>query len=521
MRSKSTFTILIFLLSFMLTHLCSLRSLTPLAYSYAQQKAAPSKLKGSVLQAFAEQLTEVVRQVDPSVVVVKDNRSQSATGVIYNAGGYILTTAQIVNGAKKLKVILSSGSKYKAIPIGTDKVTGIGVIKITASELLPAKFGDSDQLKKGEFVLVIGNSYGLSNSLATGIISGLDRNINGQESIQITAPINPGMSGAPVINSVGEVVGIVKSTFRKMAFSQPTTSNYVSKLSTKRVTEAAKPSIKHVSKPSTSGFSLGNYNQAIENSRVMVEKAKREVDLLKANLEGAMRPSSEGINFAIPINDVKFAAEQLIKKGVVTRGWLGIEVQPVPDALRAQLNLGESGILVTDILKDSPAKKAGIERWDIILEFQGNPIDSAKTLQRKLYRTSPEEVVELLILRKGQQKRIKAKIEALQNGSERPTGLVPSRFRIGSFPNPMTDGTWITYELPEEARLTLEIHNLKGELIREIDLGKKNPGYYTTQGNAAYWDGKDDAGKSVPNGIYICSAKAGKASATIKILVSN
>jgi hypothetical protein len=177
-------------------------------------------------------------------------------------------------------------------------------------------------------------------------------------------------------------------------------------------------------------------------------------------------------------------------------------------------------VLVTDILKDSPAKKAGIERWDIILEFQSKAIDNAKTLQRRLYRTSPEEEVELLILRKGQQKSIKTKIEALQNESERPTGLVPTQFRIGNFPTPMIDGTWITYELPEEARLTLDIYNVKGELTRKIDLGKKKPGYYTTQANAAYWDGTDDAGKSIPNGIYFCTAKAGKDKATTKILVS-
>lgn len=560
MRSKSIFTTLIFLLSLMLTHLC-----------FAQQEAMPSLFKGSVLQAFAEQLTEVVRQVDPSVVVVKDNRSQSATGVIYNAEGYILTIAQIVNGAEKLEVILPSGSKYEAIPIGADTATGIGVIKITASNLLPAQFGDSDQLKKGEFILVIGNSYGLSNSLATGIISGLDRNINGREFIQITAPINPGMSGAPVINSAGEVVGIVKSTFRRATASRRpawkeanhevrlrievtpwlgTDSQTTEKNVIHVVGAVRKPGAYALKKKVTildALFMAGGVteNADIKNARIVKKYSNpqvfRLVDLEEALIKGTMTEdillesgdtilvpkmepktvplSPESINFAIPINDVKFAAEQLIKTGIVTRGWLGIKVQPIPDALRAQLNLEEPGILVTDIMKDSPAQKAGIERWDIILEFQGKPIDSAKTLQQRLYRIPPDEEVELLILRKGQQKKIKAQIEALKNESERPTGLMPTRFRIGNFPNPMTDDTWITYELPEEARLTFSIHNVGGELIRRIDLGKKKPGYYTTQANAAYWDGTDESGNPVPNGVYLCAAKAGKASATIKILV--
>lgn len=466
MRGKLIF-ILMFLLILMLTHLCPAQ----------QEGSLPSK--GSTLQAFAEQLAEVVCQVDPSVVTVitvKNNRSQFATGVIYNADGYVLTTRLIIEGAERLEVILPSGSKYEVTPIGTDSITGIGVVKITAPDLLPAKFGDSDRLKEGEFILVIGDSFGLSRSLTTGVISNLDHEINGRKLIQITAPINPSMSGAPVINGNGEVVGIIQARLPVETLSS-------------------------ISIPAPSPI----------RSTVTSAPVGTSSSILCPLSEGA-----EGTSFAVPINDVRFAAEQLIKKGVVTRGWLGAEVQPVPNALRAQLNLEKPGILVSEVLKDSPAQKAGIERWDIILEFQGNPIDSPKTLQRMLYRTPPEGEVELLILRKGRQKRIKAKIEALQ---ERPTGSIPTDFTLSSFLDAERGGAWITYNLPWEAHLTLSIYDIKGELIRRIDLGRKRPGYYITKEKAAYWDGKNTAGEPVSDGVYICTAKAGKESKTIKIVV--
>ncbi|MCD6506643.1 trypsin-like peptidase domain-containing protein [Candidatus Poribacteria bacterium] len=424
-----------------------LLTLTPICLCSAWQEEDLPPHKGLFLQT-VEQIVDVVRQVDPSVVTVKNDRPQFATGVIYNADGYVLTTRLIIEGAERLEVILPSGLKYKATPIGIDGVTGIGVIKITAPDLRPVKFGDSDRLKKGESILVIGDSFGLSRSLSTGVISNLDLEVNGKELIQITAPINPSMGGAPMINSNGEVVGIIQARLSG----------------------------------STSVGTSGS----------------------------VLRPSSEeaeGTGFAVPINDIKFAVKQLIEKGVVTRSWLGVEVQSIPDALRAQLSLENSGVLVTEVLKDSPAQRAGIKRWDIILEYQGKPIDGSKALRKMVYRTPPGTEVELLILRRGNRKRIKAKLEASQG---RPTGPIPADFTINAFPDAERGGAWITYTLPWKAHLTLSIYDLKGKLIRRIDLGEKRPGYYITKEKAVYWDGKDKAGKPTLLGIYICTLESGK-----------
>lgn len=442
-----------------------LLTLTPICLCSARQEEDLPLHKGLFLQT-VEQIVDIVRQVDPSVVTVKNDRSQFVTGVIYNADGYVLTTRLIIEGAERLEVILPSGLKYKATPIGIDAVTGIGVIKITAPDLQPVKFGNSDRLKKGEFILVIGDSFGLSRSLSTGVISNLDLEVNGKELIQITAPINPSMSGAPVINSNGEVVGIIQA-----------------RLSTTTPISILRP---------------------LEMSSSIV------------------RPSFEsgkGASFAVPINEVRFAVEQLIEKGVVIRSWLGVEVQPIPDALRAYLNLENSGVLVTDVLKDSPAQKAGIKRWDIILEYQGKPIDSSKALEKMVYRTPPETEVELLILRGGRQERIKAKLETSQ---ERLTGPIPVNFTINSFPDLKRGGVWITYTLPWKTHLTLNIYTFpEKKFIRRIDLGEKNPGCYITKERAAYWDGKDEAGRPTSPGIYtfILETSKGKKVSTGSVLL--
>lgn len=169
----------------------------------------------------AEGLAEAV---SPSVVSLEMFKEfygvvpfSQGSGIIMTADGYVVTNAHVVDGADKIKAILSDGTEYSAKVIGADKATDIAVIKLPASGLQPAVFGDSSGLHLGEEVIAIGSPAGFYGTVTKGIISGLDRRIRVEEfatsmsCIQIDAAINPGNSGGALFNMWGQVVGITSS----------------------------------------------------------------------------------------------------------------------------------------------------------------------------------------------------------------------------------------------------------------------------------------------------------------------
>ncbi len=184
----------------------------------------------------------VSAQVEPSVVHIKVTegeertvfaREGSGSGVIVNAGGFILTNAHVVKRASKIRVKLSTGTEYDAKVIGQDLGTDLAVVKIDVKEPLPvAKMGDSDGLKVGDWVLAIGSPFGLEQTVTAGIISAKDRDTDSgstpfQKFLQTDAAINPGNSGGPLVNLAGEVVGIntqiatSTGTYNGIGFAMP------------------------------------------------------------------------------------------------------------------------------------------------------------------------------------------------------------------------------------------------------------------------------------------------------------
>ena len=496
------------------------------------------ELGASVLHSFESRLTSVVKRVDPAVVVVKNAHGSVATGVLYRPDGYLLTTAlvepvsavnanslrarQPVKSRPKTKVNktkftiqLPDGDTYEAQFVGRDVATGIVVLKIDAVNLPVAEFGDSDKLMKGSWVMVIGNSYGMSNSISTGIVGGLDRHVNSREMFQITAPINPGMSGAPVISSDGHVVGLVASTFRRglstwkeelmlqaarslgevnvdvltkylenmpeeqaqtfvesMVYPAGMSGIYITKVYHLKHANAAGlesklknlfqkheeisiniapderlnsliistvnhlhhdvvPNlVKMLDKPEPASQvaleAMLNASQAeIEaiSAAQRLAEVQQRMESVQKNLGGAMEGmldklnqlpvvlSSEGMNFAIPINDVKYAAERLIEHGKVNYGWLGVNVRAVPPGMRAQLDLEKTpGVLIESVVRSSPAEKAGLKQWDIVRRFNNIEVDSPKTLQRLSRRTKPGRKVPIEVIRKGKPLKLKLEI---------------------------------------------------------------------------------------------------------------
>ncbi|GHV32842.1 hypothetical protein FACS18949_05120 [Clostridia bacterium] len=166
-------------------------------------------------------ISEIAKKGTPSTVciVVEDTRGRggSASGIIMTESGYIITNCHVVQGAAKIDVIMSDGTEYSAILVGMDAETDLAVIKIEAEGLVPAEFGDSDNLSVGELVVVIGNPLGLDfqDTVTHGIISAINRDLvlQGRHMtvLQTNASVNPGNSGGPMFNEYGQVIGIISS----------------------------------------------------------------------------------------------------------------------------------------------------------------------------------------------------------------------------------------------------------------------------------------------------------------------
>ena len=255
------------------------------------------------------------------------------TGFIINKNGTILTNNHVVKDATQITVRLANDSTYTAQVLGRDPRTDIAVIKITPREpLTVAPLGHSRPLQIGEWVMAIGNPFGLSHTVTVGIVSAKGRrSVRPSREhmyanfIQTDASINPGNSGGPLINTYGEVIGI---------------------------------------------------NTAISRS-------------------------GHGIGFAIPIDMVKTLLPQLIK-GHVRRSWLGVMIGPVSKQLSVALNMSKPrGALVSEVVPDGPAARAGLQPGDVIMSFNGTPIQKSAELPWLASTVGIGKRVTLLVNRNG------------------------------------------------------------------------------------------------------------------------
>jgi serine protease Do len=313
------------------------------------------------------------------------------SGIIINREGYILTNNHVVENASDIKVSLSDKEEFAAKVIGRDPKTDVALIKIEAKKELPAAaLGDSNKLRVGEWVMAIGNPFGLGHTVTTGIVSAKGRIIGAgpyDEFIQTDASINPGNSGGPLFNMNGEVVGI--------------------------------------------------------NTAIVA--------------------SGQGIGFAIPINVAKDMLIQLRDKGRVVRGWLGVQVQGITPDLAKSFGLErERGALVADVMPDTPAEKAGIERGDIIVEFNGRKIEEMNDLPRVVAATPPNTDVSMKILRKGQEKVVQVRVAELKDKEE----------RVAAGGGTLEENLGLTVqELTPEIARNLRVAESKGLVVTNVEEG--------------------------------------------------
>jgi len=257
------------------------------------------------------------------------------SGFFISADGYAVTNNHVVNHAKTVQVTTDDGSIYSAKVVGTDPKTDLALIKVDGKkDFTYVKFANHNP-RVGDWVIAVGNPFGLGGTVTAGIVSARGRDIGSgpyDDYIQIDAPINKGNSGGPAFDVNGDVIGV---------------------------------------------------NTAI------------------------VSPSggSVGIGLDIPADTAKLVVAQLKDKGHVTRGWMGVEVQPVTTAIADSLGMKKAeGALVDRAQAGSPASQAGIAVGDVIEAINGAPVKSSRDLARKVAILAPGTAVKLDILHKGEAK---------------------------------------------------------------------------------------------------------------------
>ncbi len=309
------------------------------------------------------------------------------TGFIISADGYILTNNHVVNGADEIMVKLSDGRDIRAELKGTDDKLDVALLKIIDKSPLPfAELGDSDRLEVGEWVMAIGNPFGLAHTVTAGIVSAKGRVIGSgpyDDYIQTDASINPGNSGGPLFNGSGKVIGI--------------------------------------------------------NTAIIA--------------------NGQGIGFAIPINMAKSVVEQLKSTGKVVRGYIGVNFDKLSPNLAKSLGLkSEKGVIITNVEKDSPADKAGMKVEDVIVEFDGKPVNAQTDLPKVVAAAPVGKDVKVALFRKG--KKVVLTVKVGRQGLSAVSAT------------PATAGIGISIrELSPDVARQLGLKETKGVVVSEVKPG--------------------------------------------------
>lgn len=341
----------------------------------------------SVLQRLEKDFQRIVTDVRPTVVKVVATqgvpvplswntkelavmRQNIGSGIVIDTAGHIVTTTFEMGPPSKIEVVFNDKRVSSAKLIGTDVFTDIAVLRVagtlrksilptdavkspTASDeriqfTPPRKWGDSSKIDTGSWVVTIGSSYGKSPIVSFGIVGGWDTLPNQLcgELIKINAAVTPGNSGGAVVNTSGEVVGMILAV---------------------------------LTEPTATHSPLGTL---FENQDA--------IDITQLLDRSPLAARNQEIAFAMPIETVRTVAKEIIEHGKVARGWLGVEV-----------DVGDLGILVTGVIENSPAHKGGLLPHDLILEFNAVPVYSYDELLKCVVSKRPNTKVKLKIGRNG------------------------------------------------------------------------------------------------------------------------
>lgn len=306
--------------------------------------------KGGILESLDDELTSLVDKTDPYLVTVKGEgqwKNLVATGIVFNKAGYVITTSHVYD-AKNHEVMFNDGVSYPAEKVGVDHQTGLAVLKIESDSLGVPALGNSAELEMGSWILVVGNSYGTPATVNFGIFEGKTE----EDFLELGVSAPPGSSGGAVLDTGGNVVGILVA--------------------------------RESSSLAEAGDIARNLYSAARNLRIF-------------NLMG----DSESKAVAVPIEVASDIATQLIENGKVERGFLGISQRNL-SADELERNDIDHGVVVTDVVGDSPAEKAGIEKKDIITAVDGKSINRTSELFTLIRSHKPGDEVSITYLRDGE-----------------------------------------------------------------------------------------------------------------------
>ncbi|WP_336800538.1 DegQ family serine endoprotease [Kaistia sp. MMO-174] len=306
---------------------------------------APQAPEGSPFQEFFDEFFN--KQKDGTTNAPPRKVQSLGSGFVIDSTGVIITNNHVIEGADEIIANFNDGTKLTATLVGRDEKTDIAVLQVkpTAAKPLKAlKFGDSDKMRVGDWVMAIGNPFGLGGTVTTGIVSARNRDINSgpyDNFLQTDAAINRGNSGGPLFNQNGEIIGINTAII------------------------------------SPSGGSIG-------------------------------------IGFAIPSDAAMHVVDQIRRYGETRRGWLGVRIQQVTDEIAESLGMGPArGALVAGVTEKGPAAEAGIEPGDVVISFDGKPIGEMRDLPRLVADADIDKVVDVVVIRKGKETMLKAKVGRL------------------------------------------------------------------------------------------------------------
>jgi serine protease Do len=312
------------------------------------------------------------------------------SGVIVSEDGYILTNNHVISDAEELQVRLMDDRELKATVVGSDPESDVALIKVDATGLPVVRFGDSDRLQVGEWVVAIGSPFSenLAHTVTAGIVSAKGRTqvgiVDFEDFIQTDAAINPGNSGGALVNLRGELIGVNTAIATRNGFYQ-------------------------------------------------------------------------GVGFAIPVNMCRKVMDDLLNRGKVVRGWLGVQIQSLDEDLATGLGLdSKRGVVINDLTAGGPAERAGLKHGDVILQFNGAAVKDADNLQSLVAAQDPGKPAELKVRRDGKDMNIKVDL------GERPSNPRDAFGRSG----PSEDGE--TPSAPAGRELGIKVGPLNESRAREL-----------------------------------------------------
>ncbi len=334
----------------------------------------------------------------------------TGSGVIITEDGYIVTNNHVVENASELEVTLNNNKTYKARLVGTDSKMDIALLKVDTKDKLPyATFGNSDDMKVGEWVLAVGNPYNLTSTVTAGIVSAKARNLSNdglQSFIQTDAAVNPGNSGGALVNTRGELIGI--------------------------------------------------------NTMIT-----------------SMTGSYVGYSFAVPSNITRKIIEDIMEYGNVQRGVLGVQGGELNSTVAKDVGVTETqGFYVNEVTDNSGAKKAGIQKGDVIVKIDDRPINGFADLNAAIVTKRPNDVVKVTVHRDGDVLTLPVKLSKNEINSYTYSGLEledltdadKKQFKInyGVRIKEITDEDYMPYYDDLKDGIILTIGNVKATDIKTV-----------------------------------------------------